>query len=212
MKDKVHYLHNMKLILLSLLLPFALSAQSYEQEIDRFRNHYVAEHLMEERSPIKYEQVKDLRFFPINESYKVYCEVEIINSAKAFTLITHTHQKKEYYKYAKLRFTLFDKAYELYVYQSKSLIQKAEYRNALFLPFTDDTNYESTFGGGRYIDLVLEDIKDNKSLVLDFNKSYNPYCAYAAGFNCPIPPKENDLKVKILAGEMNYAGEVQGEH
>jgi len=41
-------------------------------------------------------------------------------------------------------------------------------------------------------------------MILDFNKSYNPYCAYTAGYNCPIPPKENDLPVAILAGEKNY--------
>ena len=83
-------------------------------------------------------------------------------------------------------------------------MQKEEYKNYLFLPFTDETNYNQTFGGGRYLDFEITDIVGNK-LILDFNKCYNPYCAYAGGFNCPIPPKENDLKVKIKAGEKSPA-------
>jgi len=70
----------------------------------------------------------------------------------------------------------------------------------LFLPFNDYTNYETTYGGGRYIDIQVGDIADNKVL-LDFNKSYNPYCAYADGFSCPIPPSENYVHTHVLAGE-----------
>lgn len=41
---------------------------------------------------------------------------------------------------------------------------------------------------------------------IDFNKSYNPWCAYSDGFNCPIPPKDNHLPFEILAGEKEYKG------
>jgi uncharacterized protein (DUF1684 family) len=44
----------------------------------------------------------------------------------------------------------------------------------------------------------------NNTLQLDFNKAYNPYCAYTTGYHCPIPPKENHLAVAIKAGEMNF--------
>ncbi|WP_192347263.1 DUF1684 domain-containing protein [Algoriphagus sp. Y33] len=69
----------------------------------------------------------------------------------------------------------------------------------LFLPFTDQTNGGETYGGGRYMGLT---IPTGDTIELDFNKAYNPYCAYASGYACPIPPKENDLEVPIRAGVM----------
>ena len=54
-----------------------------------------------------------------------------------------------------------------------------------------------TYGGGRYIDLT---IPQGDIMVLDFNQSYHPYCAYTDGYNCPIPPAENRLDVAIEAG------------
>jgi uncharacterized protein (DUF1684 family) len=81
------------------------------------------------------------------------------------------------------------------------------YRNYLFIPFTDSTSGEESYGGGRYLECFAGDIGYNL-LDLDFNKAYNPYCAYGAGYNCPIPPKENDLPIAIKAGEKNYAKKV----
>ena len=69
----------------------------------------------------------------------------------------------------------------------------------LFLHFTDKTNGSETYGGGRFLDLR---IPEGNTLVLDFNKAYNPYCAYNNGYSCPIPPKENKLKVAVRAGVM----------
>ncbi len=80
----------------------------------------------------------------------------------------------------------------------------AEYKDQLFLPFTDLTSGEESYAAGRYIDLIFDDILDNK-VIIDFNKAYNPYCAYVSGkYNCPIPPRENSLNVAILAGEKNF--------
>ena len=71
------------------------------------------------------------------------------------------------------------------------------YENSLFVPFTDLTNGKETYGGGRYMDV---EIPEGDSIVLDFNKAYNPYCAYSTNYSCPIPPKENDLPISINAG------------
>ncbi len=78
------------------------------------------------------------------------------------------------------------------------------YKDHLFLPFTDLTSGEESYGGGRYIDLETTGIINNR-LVIDFNKAYNPYCTYSDGYNCPIPPRENDLPVAIRAGEKAFA-------
>ena len=79
-------------------------------------------------------------------------------------------------------------------------MKTAEYKNYLFIPFTDLTTGDESYGSGRYMDFTTDSIQSNK-LTLDFNKAYNPYCAYAIGFHCPLPPKENFLKVAIIAGE-----------
>jgi hypothetical protein len=72
-----------------------------------------------------------------------------------------------------------------------------------FIPFTDLTTGEESYGGGRYID--LEGLQRNEEkLVLDFNIAYNPYCAFTDYYSCPIPPEENNLPVAIEAGEKIY--------
>ena len=77
------------------------------------------------------------------------------------------------------------------------LLDDEEFVDYLFLPFTDLTNGEATYAGGRYIDLA---IPDGDTLIIDFNKSYNPYCAYNKKYSCPIVPKVNHLEIDINAG------------
>jgi len=79
------------------------------------------------------------------------------------------------------------------------------YADHLFLPFKDATNGEESYGGGRYIDLKASSIKDDK-MAVDFNKTYNPWCAYSDGYNCPIPPIANHLDASLMAGEAKYTG------
>jgi uncharacterized protein (DUF1684 family) len=113
--------------------------------------------------------------------------------------------KKTFRVYGILYFTIHDTAVKLNLYQSQNLMTTNEYKNYLFLPFTDISSGEETYAAGRYIDISTEDIVDNK-VILDFNKAYNPYCAYVSGkYNCPIPPKENQLAVAIHAGEKIFA-------
>ncbi len=69
----------------------------------------------------------------------------------------------------------------------------------LWLPFHDPTNGETTYPGGRYLDLELE---SDGTVELDFNKAYNPYCAYdPERWNCTLPPPRNTLTVPVEAGE-----------
>jgi uncharacterized protein len=77
---------------------------------------------------------------------------------------------------------------------------------SLFIPFRDATSGKETYAAGRYIDL-----KENTSGIyeLDFNRAYNPFCAYNTDFSCPVAPSENTLKVPIRAGEKIYPGSHQ---
>ena len=83
------------------------------------------------------------------------------------------------------------------IYQSDPPIEG--YETSLFLPFMDETNGETSYGGGRYLDLEISDIQSN-DVWIDFNQAYNPYCAYSSYYNCPIPPANNYLDIEIKAG------------
>jgi uncharacterized protein len=74
--------------------------------------------------------------------------------------------------------------------------------SVFFIPFTDPTNGDETYGGGRYLDLVVQ---PGKPAVLDFNFAYNPYCAYNEAFVCALVPRFNRLSRPVRAGEKNYS-------
>ena len=75
--------------------------------------------------------------------------------------------------------------------------------STLFIPFTDLTNGRDSYGGGRYLDVPLPD-PEATAFKLDFNRAYNPYCAYNNEYSCPVPPAENRLQVAIPAGEKSF--------
>lgn len=75
-----------------------------------------------------------------------------------------------------------------------------EHEGSVSLLFKDATSGKETYGGGRYLDFPLSDIKGN-SFILDFNKVYNPYCVYSPSYACPLPPAENTLTISVEAGE-----------
>lgn len=187
-------------LLLLLPLSFMANAQSYEDSILQFRKQYISELLADKRAPIQPQQVKSLNFFPPNKGYRVWADFTETPGSKPFLIQTHSGKQKPYREYGIFNFTLHNEKFVLHVYQSVDLIKEDAHKDDLFIPFNDESNYDATFGGGRYIDLTKNDIKYNKVL-LDFNKCYNPYCAYADGYSCPIPPQENHLHTSIEAGE-----------
>jgi uncharacterized protein len=186
--------------LLLLNLGLKAGAQSYTDSIAEYRKQYVADLLSDQRSPVKHPQIRNLSFFPPDRSYCVWAVVQLTPGSVPFLIPTHSGKQKPFREYGTLTFTVHDSTLELHIYQSIDMLNDAAHKDDLFVPFTDESNYEDTYGGGRYIDLSVKDITDNR-ILLDFNKCYNPYCAYTDGFSCPIPPKENHLHVEINAGE-----------
>ena len=186
-----------------LITSFGVAAQSYNNEIDKWRENYKQEFLKDEHSPLKTADTGFLRFYAVDDTYKVKAKFKLTPDSKPFDIETHSGKKKPYRRYGMLSFTVKGQDYTLEVYQGLQLIKKPELRDYLFIPFTDLTNNETTFGGGRYLDFKIGDIKKG-ILVLDFNKSYNPYCAFAEGYSCPIPPDANKLNIRIEAGELIF--------
>ncbi|GAA4450885.1 DUF1684 domain-containing protein [Rurimicrobium arvi] len=187
-----------------ILLPLQGMAQdSYKKEIEQYRRHYKEEFIAEERSPLKGSDTAFIRFFPVNLIYRVNAHIELVPDAPEFDMETHSGKKQRYRNYAKATFTLQGKSCTLFIYQNVRIAAMPGKQNDLFLPFNDLTNYATTYGGGRYLDLSIADIK-NSILTIDFNKAYNPYCAFREGYSCPIPPVENRLKIRVEAGEKSY--------
>lgn len=188
---------------LLLYLPALSMGQSYTDSIQDFRKHYIADLLAEPRHPVSASQAKNISFFTPNRSYCVLADLSETPGAKPFLIPTHSGKQKPFREYGKLTFYLHDVMYTLHVYQSISMLNDTAHNDELFIPFNDLTNYDLTYGGGRYIDLSVHDISNGK-ILLDFNKCYNPYCAYSDGFSCPIPPAENSLQTEIRAGEKAF--------
>ena len=140
---------------------------------------------------------KGIHFYPFNAKYIVTAKFVRTPNEKSFQMSTSGGSRNTYVKYAEVFFAIDGKQYKLGVYQSQDLIKSSDYKDYIFIPFTDATSGNETYEGGRYIDL---NIPQGNTIVINFNKAYHPYCAYTDGYNCPIPPQENTLPVKIEAG------------
>jgi uncharacterized protein (DUF1684 family) len=196
------------LILIICFATHSLFAQNFTKEIAKHRALYKNEFLTDKNSPLKKEDLKFLQFYAANPSYKVKTYFTKTIDTTGFDMLTHSGKIKKYYVFGFVTFTLKKQVFKLFIYQSEQLKTTKGLEDYLFIPFTDETNSTATFGGGRYLDFKEKDIVNNQ-LLIDFNKCYNPYCAYKGGYNCPIPPKENDLKITIEAGEKLFLKTVQ---
>lgn len=184
-------------------LSIGLNAQTdvYNDSLQSFRNRYINTHEV-----VTGDDRKQLQFYPIDRKYAVSAQFDRIADAPWFNMPTSGTISKAFRIYGILRFTLDGQPLRLHVYQSQNLLNDPRYANYLFIPFTDKTNGETTYEAGRYIDLSTE-VLNADDFWLDFNKAYNPYCAYISNkYNCPVPPKENDLVVEIKAGEKKWNG------
>ncbi|MCQ4141551.1 DUF1684 domain-containing protein [Chryseobacterium sp. EO14] len=195
-----------KYLLIFLLFPLLIFSQKLskeESEIKKFQKELNAEYLNPKETPLRGENFKNFKqhpFFPINLKYRITAKFQKTENAEPFDLPTSSGKTKPYREFGKATFQLDGKSYTLTLYQSLDLIKQKKYKDHLFLPFRDVTNEKETYGGGKYLDLT---IPKGKTMVLDFNKSYHPYCAYNAyDYNCPVVPEENKLPVEIRAGVM----------
>ena len=149
-------------------------------------------------SPLKISDLKkfkSLPFFPLDSSFIVLAKFQRTPESEFFEMETSTNKKTKERVYGILTFEIMELEYQLKVYQNQLSAQ--ENKNDLLLPFIDNTNGFSTYGGGRYINL---DIPKTNKLIIDFNKSYNPYCAYNDRYSCPLVPKDNYLPIDVKAG------------
>lgn len=183
------------------LCQYSVHSQETSKEFQDNLNYDYAD---KEKSPLIKEDLKSFKtldFYPINEKFIVNAKFVRTKKEKVFKMKTSTDRLPEYRKYGELTFSINEVDYKLNVYQNIDLIKKPSYEDYLFLPFSDLTCGKESYIGGRYIDMRIQKGSNWK---IDFNKAYNPYCAYNHVYSCPIVPLENDLNIEIVAGVKKF--------
>lgn len=193
------------LILMVCLSARAVVAQApFAEQLAKHRETYKKDLMTSAGGPLTAEEdLAYVQFYPADSTYRITATVERIPNAEPFEMPTYNGMTRPHVAYALLSFTLRGKPQQLTLYRNLNVIRIPEYRDYLFLPFKDATSGTETYGGGRYLDLRTGDIQNGR-VTLDFNKAYNPYCAFKEGYPCPIPPKTNLLTVPVEAGEKTF--------
>lgn len=192
-------------ILFFLLAQITLAQATFSiSESQQFQTTINAEYADVVTSPLLAEDLKDfqsLDFYPINEKFFVTAKLVKAKGEKPFEMKTSTARTPKYIKYGTVYFSIDGQNLKLKVYRNVELSKKTGYKDYLFLPFSDLTSGKDSYIGGKYIDLK---IPRGDTIAIDFNQSYNPYCAYNPKYSCPIVPLENDLNVAIEAGVKKF--------
>jgi len=177
------------------------SAADYQAFIEKEREDKDAFMKSGNESPFQKDTIpfEGLKYFPVNEKFNIKASLTPIQEKKVVILGTSDGLEQKYLEYAYAGFKLDGVENKLLILE---LMDAGPLRGKLFLAFADETSGIETYGAGRYLD--VKRVPAATTIELDFNLAYNPYCAYTENFSCPFPPKENILKVAILAGEKNY--------
>jgi uncharacterized protein (DUF1684 family) len=150
-------------------------------------------------SPLRPKEKKKfngLDFFTPDSKYQVNAFFHESVTKDTIQMKTNTGSVTSEIRYGNLFFELNNRQYVLPVYREVGA--EDDY---VFLPFTDLTNGDLTYGGGRYLDFTFP-LKE--TVLIDFNKAYNPYCAYNPKYSCPLVPSVNHLDIAIIAGEKSF--------
>lgn len=144
---------------------------------------------------------KGLNYFAFDAKYRFVCKLAPCTTTAPIKMAaTKPNDDRVYRCFGVLTFTVDGVPCSLMALKMDSPAPFDD-SSELFVPFQDTTAGKETYGAGRYIQL-----EQNASgeYVLDFNRAFNPFCAYNPDFSCPLPPPENVLKVAIRAGERSY--------
>lgn len=138
-----------------------------------------------------------LQYFPIDERFRVSARLVRHPVPEEAYLRTNRDGQASMRYVGDMEFRVGGRPLKLRVYHAGEGVG-----TSVFIPFRDATSGSESYGPGRY--LVL-DLNEEDAYELDFNRAFNPYCAYTEAFECGFPPSENDLAVAIRAGEKVWA-------
>jgi uncharacterized protein len=135
-----------------------------------------------------------LRYYEIDASYNVPAALKVSEDRPVFEMPTSTGTLRRMERVGVLEFVLNGQPMTL-----AAFVEEGTRRiETLFVPFADQTTGKETYSAGRYLDLHPT---ATGIYAIDFNRAYNPYCAYNDTYECPFPPPSNRLKLAVRAGE-----------
>ena len=177
------------------------ATDTWREELERERaakNEFMARHA---ESPFLLGRVPfhDLVYFPPDPAFRVAAKLtRLATPAEAYLRTNRDNQAVMRYL-GDLAFKLDGQSLKLRVYHAGEGVGRS-----VFVPFRDRTTGTESNPAGRYLILELneDDVYD-----VDFNRAFNPYCAYTDDYECSYPPADNDLPVSIRAGEMVWRSE-----
>ena len=176
------------------------------QRFREARDELFAKHSQSALDPEQKQKFQGLHYFPYNPAMCVEADIDTDVEPLQLSVAMNAEETMTMTTVGRLHFTLQN------VSAALSLYWLNIYGGGLFLPFRDTTSPVESYGGGRYL---FDTIKGSdflatpgtsaiERIVLDFNYTYNPSCAYNDRWVCPLAPIENRLKVPIRAGEMKF--------
>ena len=170
---------------------------NYLKEIEQFRAEREQFMRTDPESPIpadKKNVLLPLKYFPADPSFVVPAVLRVADERPVFEMPTSTGTIRRNVRVGVLEFTVQGQAMTLGAFVEEGTTQIS----TLFVPFADQTTGKETYPAGRYLDLHPT---ATNIYTIDFNRAYNPYCAYNNSYECPFPPPSNRLKIAVSAGE-----------
>ena len=147
-------------------------------------------------SPIPAEKKATLlpiQYYPVDQAFIVPAALKLADERPVFEMPTSTGTQRRYQLVGTLEFRLQGQPMSL-----GAFVPAGEEISTLFVPFADLTSGTETYPAGRYLDVPPT---STGIYSIDFNRAYNPYCAYNLAYECPYPPPSNRLKLPVRAGE-----------
>ncbi|HZY71294.1 MAG TPA: DUF1684 domain-containing protein [Thermoplasmata archaeon] len=175
---------------------------SYAGELEeerRMKDEFMARH---RESPFVAESVvgfSGLHYFEVDPAFRVRARLERLDAPREAYLRTNRDGQAVMRYLGNLSFRLGGRGLALRLFHAGEGVG-----TSVFLPFRDATSGEETYGPGRYLTLELN---PDDEYELDFNRAFNPYCAYTDAYECAFPPAENDLPIAVRAGEKVWSSD-----
>lgn len=141
---------------------------------------------------------RPLDYYPVDPSWRMTLRVEPYPRMQTFELVTNLGERRVFRREGQVRFTREGVEASLQLYRE---LEASGESPSFWVPFIDAGAGRETYPAGRYMDVTPN---PDGSVTLDFNRAYNPYCAYGWAFSCPMAPLENRLKIAVRAGERGY--------
>jgi uncharacterized protein (DUF1684 family) len=146
------------------------------------------------RSP-RFAEYKGLSYFPVDLAYRYELPLTPNPAADTILILSTRGNQRRAVRVGWFDFRVGKTACRL---EATRMLEPGASEEDVSVFFRDATSGRESYGMGRYVEAPR--LPDGR-YVLDFNNAYNPACAFSEHYNCPIPPKANELRVAIRAGE-----------